>query len=612
MTSHRLRVLVVEDDPGRRTALVENLRQHDYEIYVATGEDLVTVAKQQLMTHFCHVVVLGANLIGEALLENPGGTDLEKEFHPAGVVIYTVENNDRVAYLAGWHRMGYVRYRDPVARLAAAVRQQADQRQVQVFWPREDFNMEIASTLKMAADGLAKQDLIDLLGRLFPRASSVELKLMPALNDAHEDQAATPVRRAVVLLTQEHRPYTNYFAPKVTKISTRERIEREVSNYTRFVEGQLKQNRLARLDAHAILWHVGAIAYEFLGVAIDDIKPFRQYFHQESAEAILQVLNRLFLNICETWYTTERQQTENDNLYAYYNAPLDIDTHLKRLDLASPRLEFPEVNGLLPNPAVWVTSTGRDLTHTTLTTCIAHGDLHADNFFVDSSHMPWLIDFEHTGRTHALRDFVELEADIKLRITQYPNDGTDGLLALERSLLQARSLDDMIVPQAEVLAHPALLKSLHVIAGLRHLAHQATGITSIEEYHQALLYETLFMATLKRTRESVRNRALLSAALIADRLSGRTGLLSRFGSVPRLNTDLLKEQPAAEGIQIIERQLQYVAECYQCANLQKRQYRNGAIPSPLVQGLAALDEEGRRLNQLRAGLSPGAEKQRTS
>ncbi len=604
MAEHKTRVLVVEEDRARRTMTAEDLRQHNYEVFTAegSGEALAANARQLLLEHFCHVVVLDARLLPDGVREDPASIDLTRLYHPAGVVIHSAAADDAVAYVAGWHRMGYARHSDSPAALAATVKRQADQRQVRIDWPHERFNEEIAAALKLPPDRLVPQDLADLLGRLFPKAFAVELKPMPAMEALDPDQAATPVRRAIVLFTQEKRPYTYYLTPKVTKISSRDRIEREVANYNQFVESRLKQNRQARLEANALLWHIGAVAYEFLGVGLEDVLPFQQFYLQNPPQAVLRALRSLFLDTCETWYIGERQVENDASLYAYYNEALGIEEHLARLNQIDPLLTFPGVAEPLPNPAIWAAREGREIRFEALTTCIAHGDLHGDNFFVDSFLMTWLIDFEHTGRTHALRDFVELEADIKLRLTAYPADNLSGLAALERSLLAARSLDDMLVPQPDVAADPHLLNTFQVIAGLRHLAHLATGITDMQEYNHALLYESLFMAGLRRIREQVKQRALLSAALIVRNLTARTGLLGRQRAFPAFSPAELNGQKPAAAIRIVERQLQYLYHCYQCANEQKKLYDGQSPAGPLQEGLLVLAEEGNQLNALRTDL----------
>lgn len=608
MSDNRLRILVVEDNPLQRIATVENLRQHDFEVHVAEGEGdaLLANACQQIMEHFCHVAVVNARLIGAVSLLNPTGFDLGRQMTPAGIVLYSVEPDDTVAYIAGWHRMGYVRAGDSPRALAEAVRRQADQRQVRIDWPHDSFNRDIAQALKMKPEQVLAQDLIDLLGRLFPRAVAVELKLMPGMDSAAQNSAATPVRRAVVLWTQERRPYTNYLTPKVTKISTRERIQQEVANYANHVESQIKHNRQARLERHALLWHIGACAYEFLGVGPEDIQPFQQFYARNDAETILGALRALFLQTCEVWYVTERQIVSGGSLYALYDSALGLEEHLERVEQSAYRLSFPGLPGDLPNPALWVQREGKGQVFDSLTTCVAHGDLHADNFFVDSTHMTWLIDFEHTGRTHALRDFVELEADIKLRLSAYPDDDLSGLAALERSLLAARSPGDLLIPAPAVAADPALLRTFQVLAGLRHLACQATGITDITEYQHALLYETLFMATLRRLRDNVRTRALLSAALIVERLTVRSSLRGRVQTaVPRLDPAALERQPVTEAIATVRQHLRYLRECHQCAELQKKLYGGLPLPEALRSGLADLDEEGRRAHNLQEKLRRG-------
>lgn len=604
MAEHKTRVLVVDPNSTHRISTVENLRQHNYEVFAAEGggETLVNSARQMLLEHFCHVVVLDAGLLPESVHQDPTSVDFARLYHPAGVVIHSPTPDDAVAYIAGWHKMGYARHSDTPATLAETVRRQADQRQVRIDWPNSHFNEEIAAALKLPPEKLVPQDLADLLGRLFPKAFAVELKPMPAMEALDPDQAATPVRRAIVLFTQEKRPYTNYLTPKVTKISTRERIEREVANYTQYVESRLKQNRQARLEANALLWHIGAVAYEFLGVGPDEVRPFQQFYLESPPQAVLRALRNLFLDTCETWYSGERQTEQDASLYAYYDEALGIEAHLARLNQIDPLLTFPGVAEPLPNPALWALRDGKAIRFDELTTCIAHGDLHGDNFFVDSSLMTWLIDFEHTGRTHALRDFVELEADIKLRLTAYPATDLAGLAALERALLTARSLDDMLVPLPEIADNPPLLNTFQVIAGLRHLAHLATGITSIQEYNHALLYESLFMAGLRRLREQVRQRALLSAALIVRHLTARTGLLGRQRAIPSFSAAQLNGQKPAEAIRIVERQLQYLYHCYQCANEQKKQYDGQRPPGPLQEGLLVLAEEGNHLNALRTDL----------
>lgn len=589
----------------RREALIHNLQQHRILVFAAEGEgeQLLGDAHRKVLEHFCHVAVIAPRLLNPADPQDFSGLELGQRLVPTGVVIYTARPDDDIAYRAGWLQMGYVRHEDPLKKLLESIRQQGQRRQLRVEWPSPHIARQVADVLEVSPQSVTLDHLQDLLGRAFPRASALDLKPLPTLETASL-AAATPVRRSVVLWAREHRPHTHTsFMPKVVKIGSRERIEREVQNYQDYVDGRLHQERQARLEGHALLWRLGAIAYAFLGASPGEMVPFRRYYAYNDPPHILDVLRRMFLEVCVTWYRDERETLPQAPLYPLYDQALTIGEHLGRLDTDQYRLRFHGVEDELPNPALWVLREGREASLPQVTLCVSHGDLHGDNFFVDQGNLTWLIDFEHTGPTHALRDFVELEADIKLRLTQYPTNDLPALAALERSLLSGQSLTGLLIPLPEVLKHPSLHKAFQVVAGLRHLACLATGVSSLQEYYHALLYETLFMATLRRLQEVVRRRALLSAALIVERMTRRTGLLSRQPLVPRIDTNLLAGQPAQRALALLNAQSKYLEVCHGTAQLLVQTLHNGAPPADLSQGMALLEEEMQRLQRLQGRIA---------
>jgi hypothetical protein len=590
----RLRVLVVEPSEQRRTITEENLKQYDFDVYLAegSGSQIMIDAQQKVMAHYCHVVLVTATAVGTISITHPDTTTIRKRLAPAGVVIYNPQPDDAIAYVAGWHHMGYVRYTDTPQHLAAVVQEHAHKRELRIDWPDTTFQQDLAEILQLPAERLTTQTLRDLLGRVFPRAVGVNLKHLPAL--AASANAASAVRRAMVLWTQEHRLYTNYLTPKITKIGTRERIEREVRNYHNHVDGQLEQNRQARLEGHSLLWHIGAIGYEFLGASPDEMRTFREYYAENDSTTVLHVLRTLFLKTCHAWYRDSREIVKDASLYEQYNAVLEIDKHLGRLDHSSYRLTFDGVEGDLPNPVLWVLREGHKIKFEQITRCISHGDMHSDNLFVDQSDMAWLIDFEQTGPSHALRDYVELEADIKLRLTPYATDDPAGLVALDRALLASRSLGDMLVPPPPIIQNKPLYKAFQIIAGLRHLAYLATGVSDIREYNQALLYETLFMASMRKLQQAVRARALLSAALITERISARSGLLQPGPAIPRLDSTTLADLPLEEARATMDAHLRSLYPCYQTAQLQQEIYGDQPVSMRLVDGLTLLRQETTR------------------
>jgi|GEM_PF-3041104 len=518
----RLRVLVIDPLPSRRERLIIKVRQQFTDVFVAEGDGptLFDDAQRKVARLRCQAAVvvvappLPANL--DAYLN-----DLAARLTPAQLVICSTRIDDRLAFQSGRHGMEYVRFGDPASDLCAAIEAQGRRGcrcSLAVSWPSDNFCGDVARSLRLPPQEIALDHLYDLMGRTFPQAMALDLRPLPSSQTDGSIDAA--VRRALVLWASEQQALGGgQRIPKVVKIGPRGRIEREAQNYALYVDGWLAQNRQARLEKHVLLWDIGAIVYAFLGVAPDDIASFRHfYLDSEDPDGVIDVLRRLFTDTCRRWYWHERQQIDNTRLFDLYAQRLEIEERLARLGALPPVLAFPGVMMPLPNPAYWVMDAGMETHFDQVTTCIGHGDLHADNIFVDQSGVAWLIDFEQTGPAHALCDFVELEADIKLRLTPIPEDNLAALALLERSLLAGQTLSTVLIPPPEIAADPDLSKAFQVITGLRHLALIATGVASLREYLHALLYETLFMATLSRLSDAVHRRALLSAALIVERL----------------------------------------------------------------------------------------------
>jgi hypothetical protein len=137
----------------------------------------------------------------------------------------------------------------------------------------------------------------------------------------------------------------------------------------------------------------------------------------------------------------------------------------------------------------------------------------------------WLIDFYRTSQSHILRDFVELETDIKFRLLDYlpPLE----FCQFEQLLIQLEH------PQPQVELPPELPDSVHkaaqVISGLRAEAWNLLGTTQRDprliqrEYLTSLLMSTLNILRLRHFKHDPalqprRELALLSAALICQHL----------------------------------------------------------------------------------------------
>jgi hypothetical protein len=592
----QLRVLVVESNPIRRNSLLKKLQRRFPDVYAADGEGdaLVRDARQQVDARRCHVAVI----VPEADDPTDPLTDLNALMNllaPAGIVICAIRPDDRLAFMAGRLAMEYVRYEDPPSELWAAVEARGRQNcqcHLQVQWPQEELAANVASKLKMDEGEVTAEHLYDLLGRMFPDAGRVTLRPLPALTTT--TLIASAVRRSVVLWASEQHPMAETERiPKAIKIGPVDEIELEVRNYQRYVDGWLLQNRQARMENHARLWHLGAITYTFLGLTPNDMVPFRSFYLKRSAREILLVLRQLFLETCRNWYTKERNVVTGMRLFELYDTPLQLQTRLEeRADTVNAHQSFPDVPFPLPNPALWALDVGRRADSQPVTTAITHGDLHCDNFFVDRSRQAWLIDFGQTGPGHALRDFVELEADIKLRLTPFHPSENPALVALERALLAPTTINGPILPPPELAGDQRLRKVFQVITGLRHLASQATGVVDATEYYQALLYETLFMGTLRRLHDSVRDRARLSAALVAERLKQPPEAAASPPAVPQFTADHLRGLAHHDAAQQLITHGHYVQSCLDALNAQGCVYNSDdSLPPVLVEQVRHLERE---------------------
>lgn len=176
-------------------------------------------------------------------------------------------------------------------------------------------------------------------------------------------------------------------------------------------------------------------------------------------------------------------------------------------------LEFPEVDRPLPNPIYWIRE--RNL-HALTRLCTTHGDLHGGNVFVDANHQCWLIDFARTGEGHILRDFIELETDIKFSLlseTSWPI-----LYEFELALASPRRFGELQGLPCP-FTQEELRKAFEAIKTLRRLAHDVVKPSDdMYEYYCGLLYQTLNIVRLRKISPFHKRHALLSAALICEQL----------------------------------------------------------------------------------------------
>lgn len=351
------------------------------------------------------------------------------------------------------------------------------------------------------------------------------------------------------------------------KYGPRTSIEREVENYNQWVKPFMQGS--TRLEYEPVWSHeLGALAYTFVGGNVMTVETLRDHYHNAkvSDSAFCDTLKHLFEESCQRWYGSMESYRGNSGkrLDALYREQLNLADEAKVNELrgamrrlvggtAAGRQTFKLVKGgslrvnvdektrlVLPDPVAFALGTGggaagrkRADGHpfpTTSLLAITHGDLHASNVIVKNGRT-WLIDFYKTGVGHVMRDFAELESDIKFTLLDARNFAAR--YQLEKALLAPKGLDE-----SPALDKPTRqqARALAAIRQLRQLACEVTEIKDTREYYVALLFYALkgisgFSSASgnEHKRDAAQLHALLSAAMICRKLQtlspGREGAI---------------------------------------------------------------------------------------
>jgi len=318
----------------------------------------------------------------------------------------------------------------------------------------------------------------------------------------------------------------------VVKIGRSDKTRTEEENYRRHVEHFLPARRTTQLNA-AYTRHLGGLLYTFVEMDAEDTINFKTFYQRHTPEQIGDALHRLFTTTCRLWYQS-RTPPDYESLRDLYLEAFSLSHQPDRLareiaslrpnyDQHAPTLSFLAPAVTLPNPLYWLTCD--EATVMPVCCCITHGDLQADNILMNGAGDCWLIDFYRTCPSHILRDFIELETDVKFRLMDKVSP--EDFARLEETLIrlqypnQALALPNGLPETAQ--------KAAYVIAGLRAEAWRLLdaiqpNVRLIQrEYLTGLLLGTLNILRLRHYKETPelqprRELALLSAALICQHL----------------------------------------------------------------------------------------------
>lgn len=531
--TRRPRILLVEDEPHVYLTLQRRLEEH-YEVVLATT---YADAQQQLNIRHFHLAILDVRL--QADDENDqSGIRLLAELESLGLrgitpgiimtaygtttmVIQALQNLGADKFIE--KRPGYI------SELLDAIPEVLSKYKV-------NFGLEyVVDTPQKITQGAhfirSEEPGWPAPAQLVPQIEDVLGQLFYGARRLWIDRSYAGLSGSFVMQAHPTWP-TGLGQSMIVKIGRRDKTEVEERNYRNHVEHFLHARHATRLNV-AYSRHLGGLLYTFVDTEAEETLTFGDFYHHHPLEAIQQALHHLFDHTCRLWYQA-RTPPDYECLRDLYLEAFNLRHQPDRLaneitslrpdyDPRSPTLSFAAPQVTLPNPLWWLANDA----NTVMPVCrsITHGDLHADNILMNDEGDCWLIDFYRTYQSHILRDFIELETDIKFRLMEpLP---PEEFQRFEQALihLDHPQLGVTLPPDLPAGAH----KAAHVIAGLRaeawHLLETTQRNPRVQqrEYLTGLLMGTLNIVRMRHYKEDPalqprRELALLSSALICQYL----------------------------------------------------------------------------------------------
>lgn len=496
-------------------------------------------ALEQLRTHLYHVLVLDIRLESNSP-ENIDGMNLlslaeQQDLTGAMEVIMLSAFGTREQMRSAFSRYKVADFlsKDDFdhATFGGAVRQFFDGRlhialDLKIHWQQTNTTEQLVANLEVdgkrvkrdaALQALLTVELEDLLCKLFYTASSVIIRPL------------TPGHKSSVVLLATPFYESGAGLPVIVKVGDFCSINTEHYNYTTHVQPFVGGGRTTSVLALRRTPHLGGIVYSTLGSTPDAIESFRSFYGRYDIAEIVGALDNLINNTCGGWYANPGRL-----------GPLDLtDEYQRLLEFTGENLEnalrhsLKSVQGnhklkfnsltserLFTNPIPSIS--GRHYLISTYT-CLTHGDLTADNLFVDSAGHTWLIDFDSTGPGHILRDIASLDAVVRIQLLAEGEATLDERLKMEEALCgintfsRVHELSDAL--QSE---NQAVNKAYAIALHLRTIAQKLVAQNpsdDINEYYIALMYYSLNAIRFYALPAVQRQHALLSASLLVDRLN---------------------------------------------------------------------------------------------
>jgi len=508
------RVLVIDNDAQTCIDLVELLTHVGFAVYtVDPAQPLLADQAQRLAEqHRPHVAIVDLRL-QEDFSDDYTGFDVLHHLASAHCILYsaylTVDAIREVKdLLYDWAKKhdSPQQLRGMVAH--AATRKSVARSQLQIVWPDAVNSVELASAMAEPDLPPPPPDMLeDIILQLWPAAKRVELTL---LQRTHSEPSGASRRRSSVFLA---RP--DNLQPTIVKFALSQRIAQEEANYRSYVQSRLPG--LFASQQHNVIkfWDLGGITYTFMGARDESLPTLAEFYHRNrEAQPILNALNFFFRRVWIDYYR-DTEPLGQHTLWEVYDQVFKLRQHEQTLNLL-----YREVNAGTEfaigrmNPISWVIRHAEQSRIPTARQAITHGDLHADNLFVESERM-WAIDFERTGFGHVLRDFAELEVDLLTRLLSplTVDDPTFHWFITQLTTSTPLRPPYLLSPETQAVVN----KAQQTVRGLRTIATEIAPHSPVE-YGWALLLDSLFVASITTAPVEQRRRAMLLSIILCEHL----------------------------------------------------------------------------------------------
>lgn len=517
-------ILLIENDPHMARSVPRRLKLAGYEVVVAKT---VEEARHALDHALFQLAIIDIRVQDDRNDGDTSGFMLARQL-PAAIpclfhTAHDTKENIREA-------LGSIGAEDIIAKDDPEAPSKLLARVNELFHNRVGVNFSLAIHSSIPLSTVARQlartgqyqgarpqarDIKLILRRLFHEAAQVNLTplLAPATSSSH-------ARSGAALLCVQEKRHQGSPVPVVLKVGSKAAIAEEAARYRAskpFMGGQ----RLAQLEGEAYSRSVGGLLYSLIGAQeMNTVKPLAEVLFTEESHLVINLLQRFFQQTFGQIY--EDAQPATLDLTDHYTAQLGLTVpklrqRVRQFDpalLTAPLLSWPELERPLPNPLRLAIQGNqfRSFGSVTTRTSLCHGDLHSRNILVDHEQHFWLIDFARSCTSHMLRDFAELESDIKFHVL--PPQPMSDFVAFEQALTAPSTWTEE--PTA-ILLPTQLQQAFDLIAAVRRIACEQLGLQgSMQEYYQALFWHTINIVRLKTMSTEHKQQAMLSAALLAE------------------------------------------------------------------------------------------------